>query len=113
MIEATESQICIALFEWSQYNNIFLIHIPNEGKRGNWGNAQQKKIGLIKGFPDYFIAHANKLFHGMFLEIKKSGKKPTKEQIAIMDRLKEQGYFSSWADSIDGAISLISSYLNI
>lgn len=112
MMEPTENQICTALVEWAQYHNIFLIHIPNEGIRGKWGNAQQKKIGLIKGFPDYFIAHPMPKYGGMFLEIKKSGKKPTEDQADIMNKLHSKGYYVTWADNLDDAIEKITQYLS-
>lgn len=69
-----EDDEAIALWDWAQlHNNLreYLTHIPNEAKR-SWANGKhQKKKGVRKGTPDYFLGVPRGAFHGYWAELKR------------------------------------------
>lgn len=133
-IEPTEHQIQCAIVEWA--NNTFvdhpagrkvclgsyLIKIPNEGKRSLAYGKKMKKEGLKKGASDLFLAIPllrSRYFLdfyfkcGLWLEIKKKGKKPTNEQLEFLENMRSIGYESQFKDSVDEGIQAIKDYLGI
>ena len=54
------------------------------------------------------------LYHGMRIELKEpNGKAPTKEQIAWMRRLREEGYYVVLAYGAEQAITAILEYISL
>lgn len=86
-----------------------LHHVPNEGKRAN--GTVLKAAGVIAGIPDLCLPVARRGYHGLYIEMKFGENKPTKQQIEVMTRLKEQGYKVCTAYSVDEARSVIRYYL--
>jgi hypothetical protein len=86
------------------------IHIPNEGKRSPRRGAQLKREGMRPGVSDIFIPMAVAGWHGLWLELKASGKSPTPEQVTFLADMADQGYATGWTDSIDGALAIITAY---
>lgn len=111
----TEDQHHMALVQWVRFHpwwNCF-IHIPNEQKAGPQFLGKLKKMGLIKGVPDFFLAIPARGFPGMWLEIKATKKKPTKDQMAFLNCMNDQGYLCKWSDDLDYSINTISYYLDL
>src|SRR3990167_8029165 len=52
---ATEEQEAFWLASWLTLNDVFFIHIPNEGKRSPRAGARLKRMGLLPGASDFFI----------------------------------------------------------
>ena len=86
-----------------------LYHVPNEGKRTN-GTILQA-AGVIAGIPDLCLPVARRGYHGLYIEMKFGKNKPTKQQIEVMTRLKEQRYKVYTAYSADEARAVIRYYL--
>lgn len=88
-----------ALIEWADKTVIdgirigdYLIHIPNEGKRGPKAARDAKRIGLKAGVPDLFLALPRGCYSGLWIEMKSMTGVATSEQIAWMNKLKNEGY---------------------
>jgi hypothetical protein len=113
----TESQEQIALFQYAaikaqsdpRWN--LLLHIPNGGKRNIVTAVRMKREGVKKGVPDLFLPVANHYRHGLFIEMKRPGCKPTPQQKSWMTELAIQGYECVVCYSASEAISEIGEYL--
>ncbi len=114
----TESEIQKALLEWTtwmsrQYPELSLLyHIPNEGKRSYFTGAKMKAEGLKSGVPDLCLPVARGIYHGLYIEMKRPGNKPTDNQRWWLEALTHQGYRADVAYSTDEAINIIIGYLN-
>src|ERR1017187_4410868 len=85
--------------------------------------GKNKAIQGDRGWPDFFLAKACKGYHGLVLEIKVEGKKLFKkdgvthvddhvaEQIEMLIRLQNEGYFTNFAFGTDDAIRIIDWYM--
>lgn len=87
-----------------------------------------KSLQSGNSWPDLFIYHPSRGFHGMALELKKDGtaiyvtRGPRKgemvaqehiqKQDAMLQALRHEGYFASFAIGYDKTIGLIDWYLN-
>ena len=91
----TEYEECCWLVSWLDLHNIFYIHIPNEGKRSPREGARQKRIGLKPGVSDYLILDSPPAYperKGVWIELKRKGGKPTKEQFDFLVKAENRGY---------------------
>lgn len=70
-----------AVIVYCNLRGIDAIHCPNEGKRSYQYGSRMKRMGMQKGFPDLFFPYARKNAHGLFIEMKVNGRKPTIDQI--------------------------------
>ncbi|ELI8124639.1 VRR-NUC domain-containing protein [Yersinia enterocolitica] len=93
----TEEQA--ALIEWADKTVIdgicigdYLIHIPNEGKRGPKAARDAKRLGLLKGGPDLFLALPRGGCAGLWIEMNALYGKPTVYQQQWIERMKISGY---------------------
>jgi hypothetical protein len=68
-------------------------------------------MGLKPGMPDTLLAVPTKDYHGLFLELKRPGEKPTAKQLGIISLLNQKGYYATWKDNLDASIKLIETYL--
>ena len=75
-----------------------MYHIPNEGKRTVSNGAALKRQGLKKGVPDICLPVPRAKYHGMYIEMKRIGGKPTAEQQYYINELAKQGYCCVIAD---------------
>lgn len=57
--------------------------------------GRMKAMGAKKGFPDIQICEPSRRYHGMFIELKSSTGRPSKEQKAWCDELNYKGYFAT------------------
>lgn len=88
--------------EYLDKKNIYHLRLNAGGKAKVSGTAW---ITLCpKGTPDRFFIY--KGFH-IFLEFKKKGEKPTKDQIAVHNEIKNQGGFVKVIDNKKDLINLI------
>jgi hypothetical protein len=82
-----------------------------------------KSLKSSRGIPDFFSPMARRGYAGLFLEIKKTGTNLHKkdgsfasqhiqEQHQMLERLKEQGYFASFAIGLDDAINILNRYFD-
>jgi hypothetical protein len=84
----------------------------------------KKSGGLQRSLPDIEIFYPNKGYHGLFIEMKKTGRKLKKkngewmdyrleEQAATIEKLNNLGYFATFADGELDAIKIIDNYFDI
>lgn len=117
----TEAQEQRAVMQWAAWNQgqhpelALLAHIPNEGNRGEVGQAIAVSLGLRPGFPDLALPVARGKYHGLFIELKRAdgSNKPTPEQVWWLDRLSDEGNRTEVCYGADEAIAVIEEYLGM
>ena len=67
-------------------------HVPSEGIRKPQYRAKLKLMGFRAGIPDIFLALPKGEYHGLFVELKKAGGSPSKDQKKLMSALSAQSY---------------------
>ncbi|EKN4096895.1 VRR-NUC domain-containing protein [Yersinia enterocolitica] len=113
----TEEQA--ALIEWADKTVIdgicigdYLIHIPNEGKRGPKAARDAKRLGLRKGVPDLFLALPRGGYAGLWIEMKAENGKVTKMQLGWIYRLTDAKYVAKVWHGFEHAKAEIRCYLS-
>lgn len=113
----------VALFMWANHPDTVakypvldpkkrrLFAIPNGGERHPAVAAKLKAEGVRKGVVDLFLRWAVGEWHGLFIEMKKPGEKPTKEQLEFMEDARVDGYGAICCDSWESARDTIIMYL--
>ena len=99
----------IFLFRWAQMNSgkypelNLLFHIPNGGLRSKTEAKRFKGAGVKAGVPDVFLPVASNMYHGLFIEMKSSNGRVSKEQEYWLNELSKEGYQTavcrSWVDA--------------
>lgn len=116
---APETAEQAAVFEWAEWQVgkfpelKLMYHVPNEGKRSAVTGARLRREGMKKGVSDICLPVPRGEFHGLYIELKAKGGKPTKEQIAFLDGITEQGYFGCICYGAETAEKTILSYLKL
>lgn len=93
----TEAQDMEAIFQWRDvvvgtYPELKLLHhIVNEGRRGFVAQRAFKRQGGLKGMLDIHLPVARCGFNSLYIEQKREGNKPTKEQLEIAKLLRKEG----------------------
>jgi hypothetical protein len=83
-----------------------VLHPANGELRNDNTGALLKRMGVLPGASDLiFCAPPEGRFHA--LELKRRGKKPTDEQRNFISAVAEAGGVAAWADSYDGAMSIL------
>ena len=111
-----ETVMCIQIYEWIKNRTELegsCFHFANEGKRSYFNASMLKKMGFKAGASDYFFSRPNKAYSGLWIEVKDSGKKPTKVQRDFMNRMLMDGYYATWFDSVDAVIACIKDFYSI
>lgn len=121
-LKLTEQEIQYAIFEWIRALTSLrpvlslVVAYPSQGGAGEDNIRRgkvRKKEGQAKGFPDIMILVPKGKYHGAFLEVKREGEKPRKEQTEWLEELKLQGYKAEWRAGYDECIKFICEYLEI
>ncbi|HET6925074.1 MAG TPA: hypothetical protein VFH39_04550 [Candidatus Saccharimonadales bacterium] len=92
--------------------------------------ARHKELHPHRGYPDLFLAHSTLQdgtvwpCAGLYLELKREGESPylkdgktlkadphVREQAAMLDRLRDQGYYAEFAVGFEEAVGYIEAYL--
>lgn len=114
----TEFHSCVALATWwsffARINKIYeglLFHIPNQSPGGIKYRANNKRMGVRSGTPDYLLAVPRLGFHGLFVEMKAEDGRLSDEQKKAQIMLAEQGYLVKTCYSTDAARGEIETYL--
>lgn len=110
-----------ALIEWADLTVIcgyrigeYLVHVPNEGKRGPEAAKDFKKLGGRKGYPDLILDIPMHGYHGLRIEMKAPRSyKPTttQEQKEWIGRLNRVGIKAVICYGVDEAIKVIRDYM--
>ena len=111
----TESNDQIAAMDWlrAQHPHIaeHTMHIGNERKASYFAGFIMKKMGVLKGASDLFMAWPNQGFHGLFIEVKSKIGKPTPEQKAFIQRMRDAGYKAEICYGAEEVINTMQEYL--
>lgn len=108
----TESQEQRTVVEWAAWKGLPLFHIPNGGARSIQTAARLKAEGVKAGVPDLFLPVASGGYHGLFVEMKRTGggRVSTRQQ-EWLDLLNANGYRAIVCHGADEAIREIGRYL--
>lgn len=117
--EPTEHQSQVAFFAWwALYAQAHKVHetlcyaVPNAGKRSFAAAAWLRAEGLKRGVSDVNLDIASGGFHGLRMEFKRRGEKPTPEQEAHLFALRRGGYNAMLVFSTEEAIRMVKAYLD-
>jgi hypothetical protein len=77
--------------------------IGQYARRLGWKTMKLNGMGL-RSKPDRMFYQAGKAF---FLEIKRPGKKPTKQQEYRLQGLRDDGFIADWTDNIEEGQAII------
>ncbi len=124
----TENDVQMQVITWLKqtYPNVLFKCDGTTGMKMSIGMAmKQKRLGgIIKDFPDFCLYKINKLYSGLFLEIKRPEIKIYQEngeyyknehhiaQSAMLARLTNEGYAASFGIGYEHCKTLIEAYLN-
>lgn len=107
-----------ALIQWANLTVIngrrvgdYLVHVPNEGKRGPKAASEFKRAGGRAGYPDLILDLPAGEWHGLRIEMKTKGGKPTAAQLEWIERLRGAGYRAEVCYGFDEAKTVIVDYL--
>jgi hypothetical protein len=115
-----ETQEQIKLFQWIKLHpkiKKYSFYIPNDGKRSKIMGNIMKRMGLLPGVSDVFIAYPSGIYHGLFIEIKAKDsvtgeyRKPTPAQNEFIANMNLMGYKALVCNGSDDAIVVIEKYL--
>jgi hypothetical protein len=113
----SESNEQIAAMDWlrAQHPQIALhtLHIGNERKATYYAGYIMKRMGVLKGASDLFMAWPNGGFYGLFIEAKSLTGKPTPEQLAFIERMNRAGYHACVCYGADEIIQKMKWYLGL
>lgn len=111
----TESNEQIAAMDWlrAQHPKIALhtMHIGNERKASYYAGYIMKRMGVLKGASDLFMAWPVAEYHGLFIEVKSKIGKPTPDQKAFIQRMVGAGYCARVCYGAEHVISTMKEYL--
>lgn len=115
----TEHQIQVTFFQWwdawaptKGHPSQLCFAIPNGGKRSRAVAGKLKAEGVKKGVADVCLAIPMDQFHGLFLEFKRPGGKPTPEQAAFLYEVRRRGYNALVVWTVQEAIRAVQQYLH-
>ena len=105
-----ETKMGVHVYEWvkncTDLEKSF-YHFANEGKRGFMNADLLKRMGFKAGVLDCFFSRPNKQYSGLWIELKDTGKKPTKEQAEFITQMLKDGYYATWTDDINVVFSTV------
>lgn len=105
------------LMTWARYMSgkhpeiSLLYHIPNGGSRNKIEAVHLKQQGVKAGVPDLCLPVARGEYHGLYIEMKVRGNKPTENQKEWIANLRNQGYKAEICYGWESAAEVITGYL--
>lgn len=113
----TESNEQIAAMDWLRLQHPKIaehtMHIGNERKASYYAGYIMKRMGVLKGASDLFMAWPSGGFHGMFIEVKSLIGKPSESQIAFIKRMIDVGYYACICYGAEEVISTMKLYIGL
>ena len=110
-----ESDEQIAAMDWLRLQHPKLVpytmHIGNERKSTYFAGYIMKRMGVLKGASDLFMAWPCGGYHGLWIEVKSKEGKPTQEQLDFIDRMNGVGYYATVCYGAEQVIRAVQSYL--
>lgn len=114
--EADEQEMLFRWAAWAENQTPelqLLFHVPNGGRRDASEAAHLKRQGVRAGVPDLCLPAARGGYHGLFIELKAEGGRPTASQKEWIGRLRVQGYKAEICVGWRAAAAVICEYLGI
>jgi hypothetical protein len=108
----------VALFKWAKMREkripelALMYAIPNGGKRSKAVAGKLKAEGVKAGVPDICMPVARGKHHGLYIELKAPGGKPSDTQSKWIKDLSDQGYYACVCVGWENAKTVIEAYLN-
>ena len=118
-IAKNELQEQQAIITWTQYMSgkypdlEYIYHVPNEGKRSQWYGRQLVSAGLRSGVPDLVLPSPRGQYHGLYIELKVQGRKPTENQKKWMGYLGRKQYCTMVCNGFAEAKKAIEEYMEL
>lgn len=104
----------VVRYHYTAHPKLHLLHaIPNGGKRHRIVAAKMKAEGQKPGVLDYMLPVARHGFHGLYLELKAMGGRPTPEQLDFARCVTEEGYKAVFCKGWEEAWAALCDYLGI
>lgn len=114
----TEHQSQVAFMQWwaswcrtAGIPEQLCFAVPNGGQRSRGVAGKMKAEGVKKGVADVFLSVPMAGFHGLYLEFKRPGGRPTVEQEAFLYEVRRRGYNALVVWSTLEAIQAVKEYL--
>jgi hypothetical protein len=107
--EANLQQQCVKWFDmqYPQYSR-YLFHIRNGGSiKSAREGLKFKRMGVRKGIPDLFLSLPTSEWHGMYIELKKKGGKPSHEQLENCRHFRNVRYECEIIDDFDTFVRIV------
>ena len=109
----------MALINWTQQAGIrkaypelkLLYHIPNERHCDPREGKRLKLMGVKSGVPDLAFPVPSGEYHGLYIELKAKGGKPSENQLWWCDELLKQNYAAVICYGWQQAAEVIIKYL--
>lgn len=108
--EADLQAACVHWFRL-QYPQLLMWHIPNGEKRTKAAGNRLKKMGVLKGVPDLFLAYPTRFYSGLFVEMKIGYTTESAEQKSVMMLLGNAGYKVETVKTFERFQEVIRGYL--
>ena len=125
-MKESELQVMVADYLCLHYPKVIFHSDFGSGIKLSFYQAslQKRQNGGRRAWPDMFIAHPNKKYAGLFLELKRDGVRLKKrdggyssphlsEQAKVLTRLNHEGYLAKFAVGFNEAKRIIDAYLEI
>lgn len=94
------------------FDERIIFAIPNGGSRHILEAVSLKRQGVVPGVPDIFFAASSFLYHGLFIEMKRSkGGKLSPDQKIMIDILRDRGYCVRVCAGADDAMNALREYI--
>ncbi|MFX4154249.1 VRR-NUC domain-containing protein [Aliarcobacter butzleri] len=108
----TEHQEQSLVIQYCNLRKIPIFHIPNGSYKSLTARIKSKKEGLVSGIPDLMLPIPNKVFHGLFIEMKRvKNSKVSVQQLKWIELLNKQGYKAIVCYGSSAAIKEIEEYI--
>lgn len=102
----------VIIWFWNTFKEFRgLLYHNYSNPRNEINGAQLIALGLVKGNPDLTLALPRGGYGALYMELKKPGEQPRKDQVKQMDRLAAAGNLVEWADNVEDAKAIILKYL--
>lgn len=111
--DLSERSIHLSVMQWISYHPYikkYVLHFPNESKRTPRYGKLLKDMGMRKGVADLLIAMSRHGYCGAWIELKTESGRPTKEQTAFLQDMKNEGYFTKVTYGYEQAYETIEWY---
>jgi len=90
------------------------FHVPLELlRRDDKSAALFHSVGARAGVADIVMLVPRGTYHGLVVELKVPGRRPTDTQCSFLEAARTQGYAACWSDSLNTVLRLIDVYLTL